>query len=194
MTTAQQRRWLVMTIAIVACAAALGRVSGQAPRSAAARAVEGRSGAGDDVLPALLAEVKGLRAAMEQMASAGPRVQLSVSRLQLQEGRIAAMVRRLDTVRDTLTTARRDLDRVKGALKMFESDEHQPGGAPPGTPPEDLGPMVAGMKGEVATAQANVDRLAAEEAQLTQDVTTEQTRWIEFNQRLDELERSLARR
>jgi hypothetical protein len=182
-----------MTIAIVACAAALGRVSGQAP-SAAAPAVEGRSSAGDEVLPALLAEVKGLRAAMEQMASAGPRVQLSVSRLQLQEGRIAAMVRRLDTVRDTLTTARRDLDRVKGALKMFESDEHQPGGAPPGTPPEDLGPMVAGMKGEVATAQANVDRLAAEEAQLTQDVTTEQTRWIEFNQRLDELERSLARR
>jgi hypothetical protein len=183
-----------MTIAIVACAGALGRVSGQAPRSAAAPAVEGRSSAGDEVLPALLAEVKGLRAAMEQMASAGPRVQLSVSRLQLQEGRIAAMVRRLDTVRDTLTTARRDLDRVKGALKMFESDEHQPGGAPPGTPPEDLGPMVAGMKGEVATAQANVDRLAAEEAQLTQDVTTEQTRWIEFNQRLDELERSLARR
>ena len=190
MATAQQRRWLVMTIAIVACAGALGRVSGQAPRSAAAPAVEGRSSAGDEVLPALLAEVKGLRAAMEQIASAGPRVQLSVGRLQLQEGRIAAMVRRLDTVRDTLTTARRDLDRVKGAMKMLESGDRQPG-APPD---EDVGPMLAGMKGEVASAQGNVDRLSAEEAQLTQDVTTEQTRWIEFNQRLDELERSLARR
>jgi hypothetical protein len=50
------------------------------------------------------------------------------------------------------------------------------------------------MKQEAASAQAQVDRLTAEEAQLTQDVTTEQARWIEFNQRLDELERSLARR
>ncbi|HVD94209.1 MAG TPA: hypothetical protein VNC21_18050, partial [Vicinamibacterales bacterium] len=105
-------------------------------------------------------------------------------------GRIAAMVRRLDTVRDTLTTARRDLDRLKGAMKMLESGDRQPG-APPD---EDVGPMLAGMKGEVASAQGNVDRLSAEEAQLTQDVTTEQARWIEINQRLDELERSLARR
>ena len=63
-------------------------------------------GHSQDVLPALLAEVKGLRAAMEQMAGAGPRVQLSVGRLQLQEGRIAGMIRRLDTVRDTLASAR----------------------------------------------------------------------------------------
>jgi hypothetical protein len=42
--------------------------------------------------------------------------------------------------------------------------------------------------------ETNVDRPTAEEAQLTQDVTTEQARSIEFNQRLDELERSLARR
>jgi hypothetical protein len=182
-TTAQQRRWLVTMTVIVVCAGALGRVSGQAPRATA-------GAAGDDVLPALLAEVKGLRAAMEQMASAGPRVQLSVSRLQLQEGRIAAIVRRLDTVRDTLTTARRELDRVKGAMKMLESGDRQPGGPPE----DDLRSMLAGMKREAAGAQGNVDRLTAEEAQLTQDVTTEQARWIEFNQRLDELERSLARR
>jgi hypothetical protein len=62
------------------------------------------------VLPALLVEVKGLRAAMEQMAGAGPRVQLFVGRLQLQEDGIAGMVRRLDTVRDTLASARRELE------------------------------------------------------------------------------------
>lgn len=38
-----------------------------------------------DVLNALLVEVRGLRAAMEELASAGPRVQLSMGRLQLQE-------------------------------------------------------------------------------------------------------------
>jgi hypothetical protein len=51
-----------------------------------------------DVLPALLVEVRGLRAAMEQMASAGPRIQLFVSRLQLQEARVNAMARRLDEI------------------------------------------------------------------------------------------------
>ena len=36
-----------------------------------------------DTLAALLVEVRGLRAAMEQMASAGPRVQLAFGRLQM---------------------------------------------------------------------------------------------------------------
>src|SRR5258705_3795770 len=144
-----------------------------------------------DVLPALLVEVKGLRAALEQMAGAGPRVQLAVSRLQLQEGRIAGMIRRLDTVRDSLATARREFDQLNGAVKMMEG-----GGEPekPGDDKEDFGPLLAGMKKQVAAAQANVTRLAAEEQQLIQDVTTEQARWIDINQRLDELEKALAKR
>jgi hypothetical protein len=36
-----------------------------------------------DVLSALLVEVRGLRAAMEQLGAAGPRVQLALGRLQL---------------------------------------------------------------------------------------------------------------
>ena len=57
---------------------------------------------------------------------------------------------------------------------------------------EDCGPIFAGMKKQAAAAQANVDRLAAEEVQLTQDLAAEQARWIDINQRLDELERALA--
>src|SRR6476661_11141234 len=72
-----------------------GRVAAQAPQP------------GPDVLPALLEEVRGLRAAMEQMASAGPRIQLFTSRLQLQETRINNMIRRLDTVRDSLAEAQK---------------------------------------------------------------------------------------
>jgi hypothetical protein len=178
--TTNQVRGLIAVVAIVAGAGALARVSGQALQPAR----------GDDVLPALLVEVKGLRAALEQMATAGPRVQLFVGRLQLQEGRIAGMVRRLDTVRDNLAGARSGLEHMKGAVKMMESGEPRPGG-----PPQDeLAPMVAGMKREVAAAQANVDRLAGEEMQLTQDVTAEQARWVDINQRLDELERSLVKR
>jgi hypothetical protein len=142
-----------------------------------------------DVLPALLTEVKGLRAAMEQMAGAGPRVQLSIGRLQLQEGRIAGMIRRLDTVRDTLASSRRELEGFKSAQKMMEGGDDD---RKPGEPKEDFTPMLAGMKKQAAAAQANVDRLAAEELQLAGDLAVEQARWVEISQRLDELERSLG--
>jgi hypothetical protein len=121
--------------------------------------------------------VKGLRAAMEQMAAAGPRVQLFVGRLQLQEGRIAGMVRRLDTVRDAWRTHARDAERLRGAMKMFENEPHKPG-----DPPEhDAAGVLAGMKQEMARADANVNRLAAEEQQLAGDLGVEQARWVDIN-------------
>ena len=168
-------------VLLIVSSAAVGRNSVQAQSA----------GTPQDVLPALLVEVKGLRAAMEQMAGAGPSVQLVVGRLQLQEGRIAGMIRRLDTVRDSLATARREFDQFNGAVKMMQGD-----GEPekPGEDKEDFGPLLTGMKKQVAAAQANVTRLAAEEQQLMQDVTTEQARWIDINQRLDELEKALAKR
>lgn len=165
---------------IVSCAM-VGRYSVQAQSAAAP----------ESVLPALLAEVKGLRAAMEQMSSAGPRVQLFVGRLQLQETRMNGMIRRLDTVRDTLASAKRELEGFKSAQKMMEGGD---GPHEAGEPKEDFGPILAGMKQQAAAAQANINRLAAEEAQLTQDLSVEQARWIDINQRLDELERALAKR
>jgi predicted nuclease with TOPRIM domain len=54
--------------------------------------------------------------------------------------------------------------------------------------------VLDGLKSQVTSARANVERLAAEEAQLTNDVAAEQARWIDINQRLDELERSLGKR
>ena len=64
-------RGVVIAALAVTGAAWTGRAAAQAPPP------------GPDVLPALLDEVRGLRAAMEQMASAGPRIQLFTSRLQL---------------------------------------------------------------------------------------------------------------
>jgi len=152
------------------------RTAAQAPRT-------------DDVLPALLVEVKGLRAAMEQMAGAGPRVQLFVGRLQLQEGRIAGMIRRLDAVRDSLVTARKELEGMKGALKMFDLENAENPGKK-----EEMPFPFANFKEGVAAGEANVARLIAEEAQLANDVATEQARWVEINRRLDELEKELGKR
>jgi hypothetical protein len=145
----------------------------------------------EDVLPALLAEVRGLRAAMEQMASAGPRVQLFTSRLQLQEARMNNMIRRLDEVRGGLATQQRLLENAQEEQRRFEtslaSDPARPGR-------EELPQLIARAKREVADRRAAVTRLTAEEAQLTQELAVEQGRWTEINQRLDELERALSKR
>ena len=70
-----RRRFFLATFAVLVTVVAT--VAAQSGRSAE-----------PDVLNALLAEVRGLRAAMEQMSSAGPRVQLALGRLQLQEQRV----------------------------------------------------------------------------------------------------------
>jgi len=140
-----------------------------------------------DVLPALLQEVRGLRAAMEQMASSSAHAQLLIGRLQLQEGRMNSMIRRLETVRDNLATAERVYDQLHGSLQMMEGEK---------SPAEiqAIEKEIPGLKLQVDAAKANVNRLRTEESQLTSDLTAEQTRWMDINQRLDELERTLGRR
>jgi chromosome segregation ATPase len=148
----------------------------------------------DEVLPALLAEVKGLRAAMEQMASAGPRVQLFVGRLQLQEARITSMARRLDTVRDSLAGAQAHYENTRQRFKELQSAMAENREGLGLLPRAELESLLANRRSEVSAAKTAVDRLTAEEAQLVQDLTVEQGRWTEINQRLDELERALIKR
>ena len=179
------RRYRRAAVAIVLIAAAM--VTG-----AAVSARQRGPDTNDEVLPALLAEVKGLRAAMEQIASAGPRVQLFVGRLQLQEARINGMARRLDTVRDSLSVAQTEYENARRGFQDLQSAASQ---NREGLPPRDeLEQLLAQRRHQVAAAKGAVDRLTAEEAQLTQDVTVEQGRWTEINQRLDELERALVKR
>src|SRR4029079_1949248 len=78
---------------------------------------------GATVLPALLVEVKGLRAAMEQMASATAQSQLLIGRLQLQETRMSGMIRRLDTVRDSLASAEQSYNQLHGSLQMLQGGD-----------------------------------------------------------------------
>lgn len=182
MTRANGRRWMVGMVVLAAAVS----VSGQ---SAVPAAPQGR----DDLLPALLVEIRGLRAAMEQMASAGPRVQLFASRLQLQEGRINALARRLDSVRDSLAGARREYEAAQAQVTELD-DAIASNATPPQMPRAEAEQMLVQRKRALKAAKATVDGLAAEEAQLVQDVTTEQGRWQEINQRLDDLERALAKR
>ena len=54
--------------------------------------------------------------------------------------------------------------------------------------------MLVQLRQQITGARATENRHAAEEAQLVQDLTTEQGRWLAINQQLDELEKTLAKR
>lgn len=144
-----------------------------------------------EVLAALLVEVRGLRAAIEQMASAGPRVQLALGRLQLQEQRVNTLVRRLEEVRSRLAQAQKEFE---GMTQRTSGLERMSREAPD---PEDRRHAEAELKNlkmEMARAALDLQRLQTEETTLTQDIAAEQGRWTELNQRLEALERTLGGR
>jgi hypothetical protein len=143
-----------------------------------------------DTIAALLIEVRGLRSALEQMGTAGPRVQLALGRVQLQEQRILNQTRRLDVVSESLVQAQRRLEpmtqRIKTLREFVDMDpspdirrgrEHE----------------LADAKAEWSRLNADVQRLTTEEAALAADLAAEQNRWTDFNRLLEDLERTLAK-
>ena len=149
-----------------------------------------------DIMPALLEEVRGLRAALEHMSSSGARVQLALGRLQLQEARLNAAGKRLDDTRTRLTDALRQQADLRDATSRLETALREIKGgavrsADSQVPPEQIEDMRKDQQRQLALVNAEVQRLTAEESTYATDVANEQARWIEFNQRLEDLERAL---
>jgi chromosome segregation ATPase len=145
-----------------------------------------------DVLPALLTEVRGLRAAMEKMASAGPRVQLALGRVQLQEQRINNAIRRLDEMRTSVAGAQTEYDHLQEELRGVEGALRSP--RPEGPPIEELKMMQEAMPRRIAQALTKLQRATADEAALAAELSNEQARWTDLNQRMEALEATLAPR
>jgi chromosome segregation ATPase len=147
-----------------------------------------------DIMPALLEEVRGLRAALEQMSSAGPRVQLALGRLQLQEQRLGGTIKRLEEVRARLADVQRqqaDMQQQVASLDLALKEGPRGLSGADGPPREEIEHVLVARRRELAQINTEVQRLNVEESALATDVTNEQARWTEFNQRLEDLERAL---
>jgi chromosome segregation ATPase len=176
---------------VVAGLILLGAVSGV--RTSASQSTARQSAAQqEDVLPALLVEVRGLRAAMEQMASAGPRVQLALGRVQLQEQRVNNLMRRSEEARSHLDEAHRKYDQTQQQLRGIQEAIREP--RPDGPPVAELQGAQRETERELARVAADIQRLTADSASIDADLATEQGRWIDLNQRMEALEQSLVRR
>ena len=146
---------------------------------------------GQDVLPALLIEVRGLRAAMEQMASSGPRVQLALGRLQLQEQRVNNLLRRLEAARGSMSGVQREEENLRQMLAQLEEASRT---APEALQRGQAEHELAMTKIALARAATELQRLQLEESGIVQELASEQGRWSDINQRMEELERTLTRK
>jgi chromosome segregation ATPase len=147
-----------------------------------------------DVLGGLLTEVRGLRVAIETMASAGPRVQLALGRLQLQDQRVTEISRRLTDTRQALAASQQQHDAFQQQLKAINEGLVTGIGAEAEARRQEIEQATRMMKAEWPRIEAEIQRLQTEEATLVQELSVEQSRLSELNQRLDEVERSLGRR
>ncbi len=168
----------MLVIATIAAAALGGTVVGRAQSSSA------------DTLSSLLVEVRGLRAAMEQLVSAGPRIQLAMGRLQLQDQRVSELTRRLDDVKNKLAALQQQSESEEEQNKTIE--ENLAGIADP-VRRRELEDVLKHNKFIARERAPEIVRLQGEHAALSQDLANEQTRWVDLNQRLDELERTLRK-
>jgi len=182
-------RWSTVVLALGLITVAIGT----AARTSASQGQARQAAAQEDVLPALLVEVRGLRAAMEQMASAGPRVQLALGRVQLQEQRVNTLVRRIDEGRTHLADTQRDYEAMQQQLRGIEAGLREPA-KPEGPPLADLQNMQREIERELARRASEVQRITADITIMETDLATEQGRWIDLNQRMEALEQSLIRR
>ena len=143
-----------------------------------------------DPLAALLGEVHGLRLAMEQQASLGPRMQATLARLTIEEQRITHLNADLDAVRKQLAEASSDRERfgdeLIGAERAVQSEMAD--AARRGV----LEGHVDYVKREIARRAAVEQQLRSRENDTLQAISAEQGRWMDLNARLDALEQQIT--
>jgi predicted nucleic acid-binding Zn-ribbon protein len=148
-----------------------------------------QAGPAQDPLSALLAEVHGLRLAIEQSSTVAPRVQLTLARLNIEEQRVAQLSGQLDQVRRELSVASLELQKVTDELPDLEkavltaTDDRMR---------QEFERAQVEMKRQLARRSRLVQELRARENEAAQTLNTEQGRWMDVNARLDELERLLG--
>jgi predicted nucleic acid-binding Zn-ribbon protein len=142
-----------------------------------------------DPLTALLAEVHALRIAMERSATVAPRVQLTLARLNIEEQRIAQLAAQLDQVRRELSAASLDAQKLSDQVPEMERGLQA---ATDDKTRKSYEYEQADLKRKLGVNARLEAELRTRENEAAQALSTEQSRWIDLNARLDELERLLG--
>ena len=140
-------------------------------------------------IPELLAEVRALRAELNHAAGASMRMQLLVARLTLQEGRLTGLSRQIDEAQRQLATA--VADRAEAQKRVGDLEGALGSGALPPELRKEGEHQLRAFMDALPQKSAHEAQLRAQESDLSALFAAEQARWVEFNARLDAIERSL---
>jgi chromosome segregation ATPase len=164
---------MCLTGALVVGAAAL---SGHAQRQPA-------------TLDEVVNELRALRAELRQTSGGSVRMQLLIARLSAQEQRIGILVNQRANITPRLLEVARQRADVEYQVKRL--DDMNTRQIPSEVPPADLQPMLENFKNTLARFRDAERELRAQDDQLAAQIASEQSRWLDFNSRLDALEREL---
>ena len=137
-------------------------------------------------LQTLLSEVRQLRLALERSVSIGPKIQLTLQRLQMQEQKLQRVSLQLDAVRKEIygqgLPSKRAVEQIP-VLEQGLASESNPARH------KELEAQLADLK-YVASRQVD-SQLLAHESELTSSVRVEQAALNELNEKLNAIERLL---
>jgi hypothetical protein len=142
-----------------------------------------------DSTAALVQELRALRQVVEQMLAANVRVQLLMGRLQLQETRILSLGRQSTDIEARLQSLRQEKDGIAMQQKVFA---FMPDKTDDPKEREEAKRQTEALAERLKEIDARYLALQNEQANIQQTMATEQNRWGDFNQRLEELERLLG--
>jgi len=137
----------------------------------------------------LLTEVRALRAELNQAAGTSIRTQLLVARLQLQEQRITVIGKQLTDVQMMRTSNDAGVTQMSARLKQLDEASRNP--STPADVRQQTDRELEAMKGPAAMMRQRSVELSVQESQLSGQLASEQSRWTDFNSRLDEIEREI---
>lgn len=136
----------------------------------------------------LLAEVRALRNDVAKASGASMRLQALTARVSVQEQRLKAHAERLARGKRELDEAVAQRTEQERRLAILEAE--------PEGEPEFLRNAAAAEMGrlqrDLGAARAREERLRLSVSELSSYLATEEGRWVELNQRLDDIDRSLA--
>jgi hypothetical protein len=130
----------------------------------------------------VVAEIRALRADLNQRLEATMRMQLLVARLQLQEQRTSTVVNQLRDVEARLRENESAKQQTAAALKMVGMDDI------PESEKKDNPFFKMFSAGNEKFAAAETE-LKQQQLELTRQLSEEQGRWAAFNAQLDQIER-----
>jgi hypothetical protein len=139
----------------------------------------------------LLAEVRALHADINQLAGTSVRTQVLIVRLQAEEQRIASISRELDEVRKQLTTLPSGLVPLQGSLQQIEMESRSTNATQEERSANEL--AASQVKAQIADVQRQIGIATERESALSAALAAEQSRWMDFSERLDQIERELRK-